>query len=210
VQVKLLRVLEQHELTPVGDSRAKPADFRVIAATNRDLRAECRAGRFREDLFFRLAVFEIHLPPLRDRGTDLALLAQRFIERLAVNGSQPRLLPETIEELDRRPWPGNVRELRNAVEHGALMARGGAIGPEHLPPMHAFGEPREQSLANAVSAWARSQLATGDVAQDLYRRFLDQTEPALFDAVLEQTNQNRMAAAELLGIHRATLRKKLN
>jgi two-component system nitrogen regulation response regulator GlnG len=210
VQVKLLRVLEQHELTPVGDSRAKPADFRVIAATNRDLRAECRAGRFREDLFFRLAVFEIQLPPLRERGKDIPVLAQRFLERLAVNGNQPRLLPDALEELYRRPWPGNVRELRNAVEHGALLARGGAIGPEHLPPMQAFGPSHEQTLASAVSVWARNQLATNNQPQDLYRQFLDQTEPALFDAVLERTNQNRMAAAELLGIHRATLRKKLN
>jgi two-component system nitrogen regulation response regulator GlnG len=210
VQVKLLRVLEQHEVTPVGDNRGRPSDFRVIAATSRNLRAECQAGRFRQDLFYRLAVFEIDLPPLRERGADIALLAERFLQRGAVKGIQPRLMPETLDELYRRPWPGNVRELRNAVEHGALMARGGLIAPEHLPALQGLDQSTDQGLTEAVSAWARRRLSEGNELQDLYRQFLDEVEPALFDEVLQKTNQNRMAAAELLGIHRATLRKKMN
>jgi len=210
VQVKLLRVLEQHEVTPVGDSRPRPTDFRVIAATSRNLRAECQAGRFRQDLFYRLAVFEIDLPPLRDRGADIALLAKRFLQRSAVNAVQPCLMPETLDELYRRPWPGNVRELRNAVEHGALMARGGLIAPEHLPALQELDPSTDHGLTEAVSAWAKRRLSEGNELQDLYRQFLDEVEPALFEAVLQKTNQNRMAAAELLGIHRATLRKKMN
>jgi DNA-binding NtrC family response regulator len=210
VQVKLLRVLEQQELTPVGESRPRATDFRVITATNRNLPAECKAGRFREDLYFRIAVFEIHLPPLRERLSDIPQLASRFLQRAASDSAQPYLLPETLEELNRRPWTGNVRELRNAVEHGALMARGSAIAPDHLPPVKASAESHEANLANAVRAWARDRLAGTSELEDLYRHFLDQVEPALFEEVLQKTNQNRMAAAEMLGIHRATLRKKLN
>ncbi len=133
VQVKLLRVLEQREVTPVGGTRAHECSFRVIAATNRDLQTEFQQGRFRQDLYFRLAVFEIPLPPLRERAEDIPLLAERFLQR-ALPGQSARLTPQAVDELRRRSWPGNVRELRNAVEHGAIVARGRDIGTEHLPP----------------------------------------------------------------------------
>jgi two-component system nitrogen regulation response regulator GlnG len=237
VQVKLLRVLEQQEVTLVGDTQPRRTSFRVIAATNRDLRKECAEERFRQDLFFRLAVFEIQLPPLRDRREEIPQLAQRFLRRMpGANQSPPHLLDETIAELTRRDWPGNIRELRNAIEHGALMARGGAIAPEHLPPptsitpspVHAFTRSPAESgvrsqesagcqpydpgadLSAAARAWADSQLGSSEKPADLYQQFLTAAEPALFESVLAATSGNRAQAAALLGIHRATLRKKLS
>ncbi len=214
VQVKLLRVLEQQEVTPVGDTQPRRTSFRVIAATNRDLRKEGNEGRFRSDLFFRLAVFEIHLPPLRERREEIPQLAELFLRRLATpHRTAPQMLPSTIEELCRRDWPGNVRELRNSVEHGALMARGGAIAPEHLPPPTMLGQTavREPKVEfnEAVRNWAQLQLAESGPSDELYQRFLAAAEPVLFDVVLDAAGQNRAQAATMLGIHRATLRKKL-
>ena len=215
VQVKLLRVLEQQEVTPVGETRPRRTGFRVVAATNRDLRHECSEGRFRQDLFFRLAVFEIHLPPLRERREEIPQLAERFLRRWApADQPPPHLLDETVAELCRRDWPGNVRELRNAVEHGALMARGRAIAPEHLPPPTFLDQPPSSDpaavLEAAVIAWAQRQLTSARQNDDLYQRFLNATEAGLFDTVLSATAGNRAQAAALLGIHRATLRKKLS
>jgi DNA-binding NtrC family response regulator len=215
VQVKLLRVLEQQEVTPVGDTRSRRTSFRVVAATNHDLRRECAEGRFRQDLFFRLAVFEIQLPPLRERREEIPQLAERFLRRSAlVDQAPPHLLDETVTELCRREWPGNVRELRNAVEHGALMARGRAIAPEHLPPPtfldQSYGGSPTALLRAAAAGWAQEQLASSRPQDDLYQRFLDATEPELFHAVISSTGGNRAQAAALLGMHRATLRKKLS
>ena len=193
-QVKLLRVLEQHEVTPVGDTQPRRTSFRVIAATNRDLRQEC-AERFRSDLFFRLAVFEIHLPPLRQRREEIPQLAELFLRRLATPQQTSCMLQSTVEELSRRDWPGNVRELRNAVEHGALMARGGAIAPEHLPPPTNLGQPAATDLRaqfqETVRHWTQQQLAESGPSDDLYQRFLTAAEPALFDVVLAAAGQNR-------------------
>ena len=213
VQVKLLRALEQREVVPVGDAQPRPSSFRVLAATHRDLREEVRKGSFREDLFFRLAVFEIHLPPLRERVEDIPLLAERFLQNVLPAGGQPvRFTQAALDELCRRPWPGNVRELRNAVEHAALVARAGAITPEHLPPRVAPAAPAEDvktELSRAVRHWTLDRLAHDSLPENLYQQFLDEAEPPLLSAVLERTAHNRVAAANLLGIHRATLRKKL-
>ena len=208
VQVKLLRALEQQEVTPVGETRPRRTSFRVIAATHRDLRHEIKAGRFREDLFFRLAVFEIALPPLRERPEDIPLLAELFLRRLNALGQPAAFAPATIEDLRRRTWRGNVRELRNAVEHAALLARGGTVYPEQLPTVaDALSEAPE--LNQVVRDWVRVRLAAQPAADNLYQQFLDDVEPTLLAAVLERTGNNRVAAAHLLGIHRATLRKKL-
>jgi len=198
-------------VTPVGSAAAAAVSFRVIAATHRDLREQCAAGTFREDLYFRLAVFEIELPPLRNRTTDIPILAEHFLQRCDQNrGSY--FLPETIEAMCNRPWPGNVRELRNAVEHAALVARNGPIGPEHLPTMPITKAPEaassEQSMQQAVRKWTTEQMSN-NVQRDLHERFLSAAEPALLETILQQNGDNRAAAAELLGIHRATLRKKL-
>lgn len=214
VQVKLLRVLEQHEVTPVGDARARPARFRVLTATNRDLRKECAEGNFREDLYYRMAVFEIALPALRERPEDIPVLAERFAQRVQQRSKQSvRILPETVAELQRRAWPGNVRELRNAIEHGALIARGSAIAPEHLPAptmrLETGSSNWSTQFDQGIRDWTTEQLASGQT-QLLYERFLELVEPPLLQAVLEHQHGNKAAAAELLGIHRATLRKKLH
>ena len=219
VQVKLLRVLQERELTRVGETRPRPCRFRVVAAVNRDP-AECvREGHLRHDLLYRLAGFEIRLPPLRERTEDIVLLAERFLATsegaLSDMGATERRFSEaTLRELRRRSWPGNVRELRNAVEQAAICARSGLIEPAHLPPPGAY-EPAAGShapndeLRRAVTRWAEAAANQAPDAKGLYDRMLDETEPPLFDVVLRRTLGNRAAAADLLGLHRATLRKKL-
>lgn len=213
VQVKLLRVLEQHEVTPVGDTRPRPCHFRMIAATNRDLVQCLHEGTFRRDLYFRLASYEISLPALRERPEDIPQLTERFLRTANLPQGPATITQAALEEMQRRPWPGNVRELRNAVEHAAIMARGLAIGPEHLPASRDLdARPAadiESELRSAVRNWAAARLAAEGASGSLYEQFLQDAEPALFDRVLESTLQNRAAAAEILGIHRATLRKKM-
>ncbi|MGQ0635831.1 MAG: sigma-54-dependent transcriptional regulator [Planctomycetaceae bacterium] len=217
VQVKLLRALEQREILPVGDTRSRPVKIRVLAATNRSLPDLIAAGQFREDLYFRLGVFHIHLPPLRERRDDVAILAEHFLAQVRPAGgaAQLRLGRRTLEELRERAWPGNVRELRNAVERAALVARGGEIEPEHLPPAMTFTSTVSATPAYLVrrhlADWV-SQAATEHENPDdpqLYERFLQIVEPPLLETALKRCGQNRAAAAQLLGLHRATLRQKL-
>jgi len=214
VQVKLLRVIEQLEVTPVGDTQPRQSAFRAITATSRELGHQFAEGNFRQDLYFRLAVFEIHVPPLRSRVEDIPLLAERFLARISRTDARPaRFTQAAIANLCRRQWPGNVRELRNAVEHAALVARGGAIGPEHLPPPIEMSGPEAANvsvaLSRAVREWTTAELASAQSAGRLHEQFLAATESPLFETVLHHTLHNRAAAADLLGIHRATLRKKL-
>ncbi|HZZ71260.1 MAG TPA: sigma-54 dependent transcriptional regulator [Pirellulales bacterium] len=215
VQVKLLRVLEQREITPVGDARARPADFRVIAATNRDLHEILREGAFRQDLYFRLAGFEISLPPLRERPEDIPLLAEHFLSLVrSGNNTATGISKSAMTELTRRRWPGNVRELRGAVQHAALLARGQLLDREHLPAPRDLnvltGSDLNGAVQRAVREWTIAQLEAEGPKENLHQKILDQIEPILFGAVLEKTLQNRAAAADILGLHRATLRKKLN
>jgi two-component system nitrogen regulation response regulator GlnG len=219
VQVKLLRALEQHEVTPVGDTRPRTSAFRVLTATNRDLRAEVRRGAFREDLYFRLAVFEVSLPPLRSRVEDIPLLAERFLRRASESQRSAGMpargahFTETaVHELCGRAWPGNVRELRNAVEHAVILARGGPIEPAHLPPA-ATAEPREptdeETIAATVRRWAECLFESAADAEDLYARLLGLVEPPLLEVALRRHHGQRVSAARSLGLHRTTLRKKL-
>jgi DNA-binding NtrC family response regulator len=215
VQVKLLRVLERHEIVRIGESQPRPCRIRILAAVNRDP-AECvREGLLRKDLLYRLAAFDIRLPPLAERRADIPLLAEHFL-RTASQGRDAELhfSEAAIEELLRRNWPGNVRELRNAVEHAAITARGGRIEPHHLPPAGRYESVSPTDAAGlvraSVASWAEHRLTSGEPTAGLYDRLLDVCEPPLFEAVLRATDGNRAAAADVLGIHRATLRKKLN
>lgn len=214
LQVKLLRVLESHEFAPVGGSKLRRSDFRLIAATNRPLDQAILDGSFRRDLFFRLAGFEIQLRPLRERGDDVVSLAEHFLRTSAATPRPTEITEACRQELRRRSWPGNVRELQNAVDYAVLMARGTPLAPEHLPPRMQLAGPAaddvDARLEAAVRDWAVRQLDAGAAAGMLHEQCLNRIEPPLFDVVLERTNQNRAAAAEILGIHRATLRKKLN
>jgi DNA-binding NtrC family response regulator len=213
-QVKLLRAIERREVTPVGSGMPHLADFRVVAATNRPLLDLVTSGEFREDLYFRLRVFQIELPPLRERKDDIPLLAEYFVRRISL--SRPKsLAAETIEDLSRREWYGHVRELRNTVEHAAIVSRTDVIGPESLPPPLPPHRRENQSQSHnwreSFREWCREKANSlkGTDEAELYDDFLSQTEPVLLEEVLQSCGNNRAATARLLGMHRATLREKL-
>ncbi|HTU93722.1 MAG TPA: sigma-54 dependent transcriptional regulator [Gemmataceae bacterium] len=211
VQVKLLRVLEHNEVLPVGSTQPQPLDIRILTATHQDLTRCVAEGRFRHDLFFRLNVFQIAVPALRDRAEDIELLAEHFLRRF-----DPRslpLLPETQRFLQSLPWFGNVRELRNALEHAAIVARGGPLLPEHFPTFavdFSHTSPAEQ-LAAMVRKWLAERVRSNGPTPpgDLYADLLRCVEPALLDGVMRRVQGNRWAASQWLGLNRATVRKKL-
>lgn len=212
VQVKLLRAIERKEVQRVGDARLRTVDFRVIAATHRDLPALIETGRFREDLFYRLSVFQIRIPPLRERRDDIPPLARHFLQHCQERGRN--FSPAAVEELLARPWRGNVRELRNAVEHAAIVARGREIGPEAFPAALGSPEPPlsvEEELRSITRRWAQAELsASGRPAPlPMHERLLQIVEPELLRETLAAHGGNRAATAERLGMHRATLRQKL-
>jgi two-component system nitrogen regulation response regulator GlnG len=219
VQIKMLRAIEHREITPVGDARPRPIDVRFLAATNRLLGEQMAAGEFRQDLFFRLSVFPIHVPPLRERREDIPALASHFLRRLRPSGEDhPALSDDVINELGSRPWIGNVRELRNAIERAAIVARGGEIRPEHLPP--ASGRPpastpdsQLDSIRQQITRWTESRLREasreGGEGGSLYEPFLELVEPPFLQEVLRRSQGHRAVAAQQIGIHRATLRQKL-
>jgi two-component system nitrogen regulation response regulator GlnG len=215
LQLKLLRVLDHGEVLPVGSDAPLRSRFRVISATQQNLRKKVEAGEFRHDLYFRLCTFEIDLPPLRERPEDISLLAQHFATKFGNDSAA--LAEETIAELQRRPWYGNVRELRNSVEHALVLARRGVVMPEHLPPplpnlWQAGGEApamHEEMLTDALSRIARHLAADPDLAGTVYDRFLQQVEPPLLSAVMDSCGKRFAPAARVLGLHRTTLKKKL-
>jgi two-component system nitrogen regulation response regulator GlnG len=216
VQVKLLRAIEHREITPVGDARPRPIDVRFVAATNRPMAELMASGQFREDLFFRLSVFEVHLPPLRERLDDVPALAEHFLRQARPSCGDLSLDPEVVRALQARSWTGNVRELRNAIEYAAIVARGQPIRSEHLPaPARApSGDElaRADDLGAQLAAWSHREagrLRELPDAPALYECFLERTEPHFLRAVLSACGNNRAQAARVLGIHRATLREKL-
>ncbi|HEY7330268.1 MAG TPA: sigma-54 dependent transcriptional regulator [Gemmataceae bacterium] len=212
VQVKLLRVLEQNEVQPVGGTQPQSLNIRILAATHQDLTRCVAEGRFRHDLFFRLNVFPIAVPALRERVEDIEPLAEHFLRRF-----EPRalpLLPQTVRFLQSLPWFGNVRELRNALEHAAIVSRGGPLLPEHFPTFAvdlAHTSPAEQ-LAAMVRTWLAERVrSTGPTPpDDLYAELLRCVEPALLEDVMKRVQGNRWAASQWLGLNRATVRKKLS
>ncbi|HOF17485.1 MAG TPA: sigma-54 dependent transcriptional regulator, partial [Phycisphaerae bacterium] len=210
VQVKLLRVLDTGVVERVGASRPVRLDVRILAATNKNLADEVRQGRFRQDLYYRLAVLPISLPALRERKGDIALLAEHFLQATAA-GSAPTasLSPGALEALGNHPWPGNVRELKNAIEHAAALAPGRAIREEDLPESVRHGgtghAPDEAALHRVVVDYATALPAEAGRCS----RTLEQAERALIAYAMKRHGGNQSEAAAYLGLHRNTLRNKL-
>ncbi|HYV82076.1 MAG TPA: sigma-54 dependent transcriptional regulator [Pyrinomonadaceae bacterium] len=193
-QVKLLRALQEGEIRRVGASRATQVDARILAATNRNLEQEVKAGKFREDLYYRLSVVTLRVPALKERRTDIPLLAERFLATVLdrEGHKQLTLSEETIRTLVAYNWPGNVRELESAIEYAVLHARGHAIVPEDLP---------EKLQSAQVRTAARAPLSA--LFEDLPA--LDELERRYLLYILEIAGGNRTRAAEILGIDRRTL-----
>ncbi|MBQ9727902.1 MAG: sigma-54-dependent Fis family transcriptional regulator [Kiritimatiellae bacterium] len=194
VQVKLLRVLETRTFERVGGSETLRADFRIVAATNRDLKAEVAAGRFREDLYYRLAVVTIRMPTLAERAGDVPMLCDHFLKQFASEsgtGAAKRLEPAALALLQAYPWPGNVRELRNAVERMTVLSRGETITVADVPP----------EIRDAAAAAAPAGAVPGESLADAEKRQIL--------AALERAGGNRSKAADELGINRRTLHRKL-
>ncbi len=191
MQAKLLRVLQEREVQRVGSDTPIKVDVRIIAATNRDLKQEVEAGAFREDLFYRLNVVTLRVPPLRERMEDVPLLAQHFLQRFGQKNRKvlKGFTPGAMDLLLKHSWPGNVRELENAVERAVILAMGNYITEGELPLVIA-----EEELSRQTPAGGKP---------------LDEVERDAIFATLEQTGGNKSEAAKLLGISRVTLHKKL-
>jgi two-component system, NtrC family, response regulator PilR len=204
-QVKLLRVLQERKVRPVGGAQEVPFRARVIAATNKPLEAEVKAGRFREDLFYRLNVINLELPPLRARKEDLPLLADHFLERLRDELGRPYLAfsPEALALMERYPWPGNVRQLQNIVERAATLADGELLGPETLPP--ALRGEMELPATSPTAAAAHPPLEPGFSLE----RHLDATERYYLLQALQQTGGSKVKAARTLGLTFRSFRYRL-
>jgi transcriptional regulator with GAF, ATPase, and Fis domain len=193
LQAKLLRVLQEREMRRVGETRTRPVEARFLSATNRNLEAEIERGRFREDLFYRLKIIVIDVPPLRERRQDLVLLLDRFADRYAAELRRPRVgfAPRTIDLLFQYAWPGNVRELQNEIQRAVILCgEDGQVRPEHLSPR------LNPQTASGTDASARTYAEAKAV---FVRRFLRQA--------LERCDFNKARTAEHIGISRQGLFK---
>jgi sigma-54 specific flagellar transcriptional regulator A len=198
VQVKILRLLQQREYSPVGDSRTFKCNIRVVVATNRDLEQEVAAGRFREDLYYRLNVIHVHLPALHERPSDIAVLAEHFFRVSADRAGRDDLkgfTPDALDAMTAYEWPGNVRALENAVERAVLLSIGPLIGLDDLPPRI------RRELAVTPDLDSRP---LPDAGIDL-RASVERYENDLIRQALERTGGNKNRAAQLLNVNRTTL-----
>jgi two-component system nitrogen regulation response regulator GlnG len=212
-QSKLLRVLQEQRFERLGGNETIQTDVRVLAATNRDLNTLVARGRFRQDLFYRLSVFTIHLPPLRERGEDTSLLVQHYLRRFGrelgkeVNG----ITPEAMHALRGHPWPGNVRELQSVLKQALLQATGSVLAQDFLPALllerNHLAECPPSEDSKPLPQFIEEQLAAG--ADDLYQVSLRRMERLLLTRVLQHTQGNQVQAAKILGITRGSLRNKL-
>jgi transcriptional regulator with GAF, ATPase, and Fis domain len=196
VQAKFLRVLQEREFQRVGGSRTLKADVRIVAATNREPRAAIASGAFREDLYYRLGVFEIHLPPLRERPEDIPVLAEAFLDEVGHSIGRPAagISEAAREQLVAHAWPGNVRELRNAIERAVILCRGGLITGEHLPITVARPVAERVAIAApAAGAFPAEGVALGDVEKELLQK------------AMAKAGNNKSRAAALLGVSRGQL-----
>jgi len=190
LQAKLLRFLEARTFTRVGGNKEREADVRIIAATNRDLPSEIQKGRFREDLFYRINVFQVQIPPLRDRQEDIPDLVDHFLSQMAVRRScQFTISPEALDALSKYHWPGNVRELRNVIERATVITSDGLIKVSDLPPLFPTTMP-----------------STGSGS---YHEQLVQYRKQILLSALKESGGNRTEAAKRLGLHRTDFVRKL-
>ena len=217
-QTRLLRVLQSGEFTSVGGARTIRVDVRILAATNRDLAAQVAAGHFREDLFYRLNVVPVTLPPLRERRQDVALLARHFLDHAAIQGLPRRQLAgDAITALGAYDWPGNVRELENLMRRLAVLARDEIIGADAIHAMLGARTPTSTTtdldIAGAVKALIGRIERENPAALDdgsLYDRVIGEVERPLIELMLARHGQNQLRAARAMGINRNTLRKRLD
>jgi sigma-54 specific flagellar transcriptional regulator A len=216
-QVKLLRLLQAHEYTPVGESRAIKSTARIVAATNRDLAREVAAGRFREDLYYRLNVIHVKLPALRERRDDIPLLAQHFLALAAERSGRPEVVafaPEVLERIAMDEWPGNIRALENVVERAVLLATGPTI--EEIDGLSEAARPvtfRPRVVASAPAEpvapapFERVTEREPDAAAAMIdlRAAVEAYENELISGALLRAGNNRTKAAQLLGLQRTPL-----
>jgi len=198
MQVKLLRVLQEHELQRVGGHDVVEVDVRLLAATNRILEDEVKAGRFREDLYYRLNVVMLHVPALRERREDIPLLAEHFLQMYAEknNRNVSGITPGCMDVMLHYPWPGNVRELENAMERGVILMRGDYLDEEILPI--------------PIKKWAQQESGTITVGMEGLPSSLEEAEKMVILKTLDEVDGNKSEAARRLGITRKTLLSKLN
>ncbi|MCA9026871.1 MAG: sigma-54-dependent Fis family transcriptional regulator [Planctomycetaceae bacterium] len=211
-QAKLLRVLQDQTFERVGSNTSTTVDVRIIAATNHDLKQLVSEGLFRADLYFRLSVVTIELPPLRSRNGDIGLLTEHFLRRYGAEFGKEvtTVAPETLKLLTAYAWPGNVRELESVIKQSLLRARGSVLLPEFLPPLISHTDASASSVVN--ERLLTQEFITDRLREDstnLYAEAISLAERQLFCQVLEHTRGNQLQAARILGISRVTLRSKL-
>jgi len=214
LQAKLLRVLQERAVQRLGGMEPIEVDVRVIAATNRDLRALVHEGRFRDDLYYRLNVLSLTLPPLRDRREDIPLLVEHLISKYEPKLGRRRLSPEAMDCLLRYRWPGNVRELENVIHRAMVMVPADVIGAGDLPKelldelaVSVEDEPFEQLIERQLKGFVDALKESGQGR--LYKMLLTLVERPLLRIVLQETGGNQLRAASLLGINRNSLRKRI-
>jgi two-component system nitrogen regulation response regulator GlnG len=215
LQAKLLRLLQEQSFDRVGGNETVQTNVRVIASTHRDLENRVAEEKFRSDLFYRLSVFRIHLPPLRERGDDIPMLVQHYVRRFSRElGRQVRsIAPDALERLTRYAWPGNIRELESALKQSLLKASGtvllSAFLPDFVSVRNATTEPKEPTVADDSHLRAFVQRRLTADATDLYAEMHREVDRVFLSLVLEYTEGSQRQAARLLGIARPTLRQKL-
>jgi nitrogen regulation protein NR(I) len=215
IQAKILRLLQERSIERLGGREPIRVDVRIIAATNRDLEAALASGKFREDLYYRLKVVTLWLPPLRERAGDMTLLAEYFLARFGkeMGLDNPGMAPEAKVLLKNYQWPGNVRELANAMQKALIFSRGYPIHPEDVTraiggelPAKEAGDHRADEI---IRKWVRQSLVSGE-GKDLFDAFMDRFASLLISEALDLTGGNRSRAAKILGISRPTLLSKID
>src|SRR6185369_11536599 len=214
LQAKVLRALQERTIERLGGQESIRVDVRVLAATNRDLEVAMREGKFREDLYYRLNVVTLNLPPLRERRRDIPLLVEHFLAKHAPELGERGVAPDALDRLVGYDWPGNVRELENVIQRAMVMATSGIILPEHLPigPVSAAASvsvdaPLEEVIERKLVECVRG--LRDHTSANLYDLMIGLVEKPLLRAVLRETAGNQVRAAQILGSNRNTLRKKL-